>query len=60
MTQQELKDTRLSLGLSQAQLADALGVAANTVSRWEQGTLTIQHPKILWLALRQLEIGKPS
>ena len=37
MNSQELKDKRLSLCLTQAQLALRLGVQLNTVSRWERG-----------------------
>lgn len=37
MTPDELKHIRLSLGLSQARLAECLGVRSNTVYRWEAG-----------------------
>ncbi len=50
----ELKTIRVELGLSQAKLAEALGVASNTVARWERGKLEIAHPAILSLALEQL------
>jgi transcriptional regulator with XRE-family HTH domain len=55
MTGQELKDFRARLGLSQAQLASALGVAVMTVSRWERGEQRIEHPQMLQLALERLE-----
>lgn len=36
-----LRDQRLALGLSQSEFAARLGVAVNTVSRWERGTLAV-------------------
>lgn len=50
----DLKTQRLALGLSQRKLAEALGVSANTVARWERGELTIGQPEMLALALAQL------
>jgi len=55
VTPTELLAFRERLGLSQAKLALALGVSANTLARWERGVLTIQHPRLIELALRQLE-----
>lgn len=37
MTPSDLKTLRAKLGLSQQALADRLGVARNTVTRWEMG-----------------------
>lgn len=37
MTPTELKKLRAALGWSQQRLADELGVARNTVNRWEMG-----------------------
>ena len=37
MTPQQLKSLRASLGWSQTRLAEELGVARNTVTRWEMG-----------------------
>lgn len=51
-----LKQWRERLGLSQEQLAKALAVARNTVSRWESGSRAI--PPYLELALKQLEADK--
>lgn len=41
MRDSELRKTRLRLGLTQAQLAKQLGVARNTVTRWETGARKI-------------------
>src|SRR5262249_2881165 len=49
----ELKTRRLALGLTQEQLAVMLGIAANTVARWERGERGI--PPILPLALETIE-----
>ncbi len=35
-----LKEKRAQAGLSQARLADVLGVSRNTVARWETGERT--------------------
>lgn len=35
---QKIKDLRTAAGMSQGELATALGVTQNTVSRWESGT----------------------
>lgn len=41
MTGAELKARRADLGMTQAQLGEELGVAANTIARWEQEVRTI-------------------
>ncbi len=55
MHHSELASRRRSLGISQDELAKRLGVAANTVARWERGELRIQHPEMLRFALRGIE-----
>jgi len=35
-----LRDTRTARGLTQAQLAEGLGVSANTLARWERGEVS--------------------
>lgn len=49
MSPTELTEARRALHLSQIGLAHELGVAANTVNRWEMGTRAI--PPYLGLAL---------
>ena len=41
MSPAELKTLRARLGLSQQQLAERIGVARNTVNRWEMGERNI-------------------
>lgn len=55
MISTDLRARRERLGLTQTQLAQALGLTQNTVSRWEIGKTAIQHPEILSLALEALE-----
>ncbi|MBI4638804.1 MAG: helix-turn-helix domain-containing protein [Candidatus Rokubacteria bacterium] len=44
MNADELKRIRFALGLTQAQLADLLGVRRVTVARWETGIRGISEP----------------
>jgi len=37
---EQIRENRDELGLSQRELADHLGVAVETISRWENGALT--------------------
>jgi DNA-binding transcriptional regulator YiaG len=53
VTPRQLTEVREALHLSQIELARQLGVAANTVNRWEAGTRKI--PPYLWLALEGLQ-----
>ncbi|HVG96375.1 MAG TPA: tetratricopeptide repeat protein, partial [Chloroflexota bacterium] len=59
----ELRARRRRLGLTQAALGAALGVAGNTVARWERGALGIGTPDLVRLALDRLKrparIGPP-
>ena len=45
MTGEKLRSERLLRGLTQKQVADALGVHKNTVARWERGELGF-HPAV--------------
>lgn len=53
MTGDQLKEVRTRLNLTHVAMADHLGVAANTVARWERGERSI--PEYLPLALEALE-----
>lgn len=44
--------------MTQAELARALGVYQATISQWERGKRGIQHPRMLELALRALELER--
>jgi DNA-binding transcriptional regulator YiaG len=54
MTPADLKAAREKLELSQAALADRLGIAWRTYSNYERGTARVPGP--LRLAMRALEI----
>jgi transcriptional regulator with XRE-family HTH domain len=56
MDGEELRRRRDALGMSQEQLADALGVYQTTITRWETGGREIRHPRILALALDALAL----
>jgi Helix-turn-helix len=55
MTGAQLRKERKRLGLSQAKLADALGVTANTVARWERGEMNVAQPQLVGSALHNLK-----
>src|SRR5262245_11479183 len=54
MTPSELRMQRTALHLTQGALASALGVARNTVARWERGELPMGNPALIRLALERL------
>jgi transcriptional regulator with XRE-family HTH domain len=61
----EMRQRRAALGLTQAALAELLGVSTNTVARWERGELTIRNPRLVKMALdraaaRPLRAQAPS
>lgn len=56
-TQIDVRSLRNSLGLTQAQLADAVGVDQSTVSNWENGITPRGPAKKL---LQSLSAGQPD
>ncbi len=57
MDAEELTLRRKDLGLTQAQLGSNLGVARNTIARWENEAMTFL-PKLVDLALESLESSR--
>jgi transcriptional regulator with XRE-family HTH domain len=60
MDGETLRRRREALGMTQAELARALGVYQATISQWERGKRGIQHPRLLELALRALELERQA
>jgi transcriptional regulator with XRE-family HTH domain len=56
MSPEEIKTRRNKLGLTQGELAERLGVAVDTVARWELGTSAPESAPMLDLALKHLEM----
>ena len=54
-TAEDIKAFRQRWRLQQAELRDYLGVGPFTISRWESGSQNVRHPKMLRLALAELE-----
>ena len=54
MTPEEFRELRKQMGMSQEDVAGALGVRGVTVCRWEKGTAPIA--KAIVLAMRYIEI----
>jgi len=46
MTSEDLKALRTRLGLTQVELAERIGVARNTINRWEMGIRGIPEPVV--------------
>jgi DNA-binding transcriptional regulator YiaG len=55
----ELRGLRMRTGLTQAALADRLGVAPNSVARWERNERTIAEPMARLIRMT-LEPAKPK
>lgn len=49
MTSDDFRALRESLGLTQMEIAVKLDVTITTVSRWENGHVTITEPRALWI-----------
>ncbi len=58
----ELRRARAALGLTQAQLAERLGVTQNTVARWEVGLRGIPEPtaRLIELIAKEVKAKKPT
>jgi transcriptional regulator with XRE-family HTH domain len=50
-----LAEWRRAKRLTRADLSERLGVPANTLGRWERGTLEMRHPRLVRLALEALD-----
>jgi DNA-binding transcriptional regulator YiaG len=59
VTPDELKRRRRAGGLTQRELAEQVGVATNSVARWEQGRLGISVPAQRLLAIILPDDGPP-
>lgn len=53
-TPEHLAEQRERMKLSQARLAELLGLSKDALNRWERGRQAIGNPKILYWALRGL------
>lgn len=60
MTPIELRARRRALGLTQVELGAVLGVAANTIARWERGEFALGSPQLVRLAIERLELAHPG
>lgn len=60
MTSEEIKQRRLVLGLTQAELGEKLGVTGLTVSYWETGRRTPEASEMLSMAMSWLEYQQPK
>ena len=58
MTPEELRARRKALRLSQQKLAEALGVTQHTISRWEEGKMTLSAPRSLWLDVEMKRVER--
>lgn len=58
MTPTEIRTRREQLGLTQAELAAVLGVARNTVARWENERNAIDAPRSLWLDVKMATLKR--
>jgi len=60
MTGEELRQRRLALNMTQAELGRRLGVSGQAVYKWETGRVKIERSEMIHLAMRYLEIETAS
>lgn len=60
MIGEDLRQRRKALGLTQAQLGQALDRPQHTISRWERGDMAIESPGVLRFLLKCLEEDKSA
>jgi DNA-binding transcriptional regulator YiaG len=62
MTPRQLREFRQRLGLTQAEFADCISVAPNTVARWERGELGMRASteKLLEILMQQTDLTTPT
>jgi transcriptional regulator with XRE-family HTH domain len=60
MLPEEIKQRRLFLNLTQAELAEKLGVSETAVAHWEQGRRNPDTPKMLEMAFNWLVLQMPK
>lgn len=53
-----LRQRRMALKMSQAELGRRLGTSQQTVFKWESGERNVQHPPMMELALRYLALER--
>lgn len=60
MTPADLRARRVALNMTQAELAEALGLRQPHISRWENGGKAITYMRAAWLdqELRRLEVAR--
>ena len=56
MLSEKLKEARAELGLTQKQMGELLGIASNTIARYERNEMQAQHPQVLDMAVDLLRI----
>lgn len=60
MTGEEIKNRRAALGMTQTELANALGITETAIRHWESGRRSPVTPQMLDMALSWLETQQPK
>lgn len=62
MLARQLREFRQRLGITQVAFAEAIGVAPNTVARWERGELNMRAStaKLIEMMMRNADLRKPE